>query len=81
LSLYNLLNKLIIYVQDEGGNLSTLEWVFTSIVRYYPLGLIVLWQGLCLGHAFNKTCQHAYNNTKVSIDFKEVNLKVIQFTL
>jgi hypothetical protein len=25
LSLYNLLNKLIIYVQDEGGNLSTLE--------------------------------------------------------
>jgi len=68
-------------VQNEGGNLSTLTQALTSVVNYPPLGLVVLWQGLCLGHAFNKTCQYTYDDTKVSIDFREVNLKVTQFTL
>jgi hypothetical protein len=81
LSLYNLLNKLITYVQDEGGNMSTFAQALTSIVNYHPLGLIVIWQGLCFGHAFNKTCQYTCNDIKVSIDFREVNLKVIQFML
>jgi hypothetical protein len=81
LSLYNLLNKLITYMQDEGGNLSTFTQTLTLVVSYPPLGLVVLWQGLCFGHAFNKTCQYTCNDTKVSIDFKEVNLKVTQFIL
>jgi hypothetical protein len=37
LSLYNLLNKLIVNVKDKGGNLSTLGQVLTSIVNYGPL--------------------------------------------
>ncbi len=37
LSLYNLLDKLIVYVKDKGGNLSTLGQVVTSIVSYGPL--------------------------------------------
>jgi hypothetical protein len=37
LSLYNLLDKLIVYVKDKGGNLSTLGQVLTSIVSYGPL--------------------------------------------
>jgi len=37
LSSYNLQNKLIVYVKDEGGKLSTLGQVFFSIVNYGPL--------------------------------------------
>jgi hypothetical protein len=41
LSLYNLLNKIMAYVKDEGGNLSTLIWVFTYVVSCGPLALLV----------------------------------------
>jgi hypothetical protein len=37
LSLYNLLNKLIIYVQAEGGNLSTFARAFTSVIVLWDL--------------------------------------------
>jgi hypothetical protein len=78
LSLYNLLNKLITYVKDESGNLYTLAQALTSVFSCGPLGLTIPWQGSCFGHAFNKTCQYAFNYIKISIGFKEVNLKAIQ---
>jgi hypothetical protein len=56
LSSYNLLDKLVAYVEDKGGNLSTLARVFTSVVNYGLLGLAILWHGLCFGHVFSKTC-------------------------
>jgi hypothetical protein len=43
LSLYNLLNKLIVYVKEKGGNLSTLAQAFTYVVNYGPLTLVVPW--------------------------------------
>jgi hypothetical protein len=43
LSSYNLLDKLIAYVKDEGGNLSTLAWALTSMVNCDPLALVVPW--------------------------------------
>jgi hypothetical protein len=67
LSLYNLLNKLITYVKDESGNLSTLAQAFTSVFSCGLLGLMIPWQGSCFGHAFN--------DIKVVISFKEVSLK------
>jgi hypothetical protein len=81
LSSYNLLNKLIAYVKQKGGNLSSLTQILTLVVSCGPLGLVIPWQGLCFGHAFNKTCQYACNDTKVSVSFKEVNLKATQSTL
>jgi hypothetical protein len=81
LSLYNLLTKLITYVKDESGNLSTLAQAFTSIFSYGPLGLTIPWQGSCFGHAFSKVCQYAFNDIKDFIGFKEVNLKPIQFNV
>jgi hypothetical protein len=56
LSSYNLLDKLIAYVKDEGGNLSTLVWALIFVVNCGPLALVVPWQGSYFGHAFNKTC-------------------------
>jgi hypothetical protein len=41
-SLYNLLDKLIAYVKDEGDDMSTLTQALTSIIIYGPLRLVVL---------------------------------------
>jgi hypothetical protein len=43
LSLYNLLDKLITYVKDKDGNLSTLVWALISVVSYGPPTLVVPW--------------------------------------
>jgi len=42
---YNLLDKLITYVKDEGGNLSTLARALSYVVSYVPLKLATNWQG------------------------------------
>ncbi len=67
LSLYNWLNKLITYVKDESGNLSTFAQVFTSVFSCGLLGFTIPLQGSCFGHAFNDII--------VVIGFKEVSLK------
>jgi hypothetical protein len=41
-SSYNLLDKLITYLKDQGCNLSSLARVFSSMVKCAPLALIVL---------------------------------------
>ncbi len=48
LSLYNLLDKLITYVKDEGGNLSIYAQALTLVVNRGPLGLVVPWKGSCV---------------------------------
>jgi hypothetical protein len=54
LSFYNLFDKVVEYVRDEGGNLSTLAKALTSIEICNLLAFKVPWQGNCFGHAFNK---------------------------
>jgi hypothetical protein len=72
-SSYNLLDKLITYLKDQGCNLSTLAWVFSSMVKHAPLAFTIIWQVSCFGHAFNKECQYAYNDTNVCVGFWEVS--------
>jgi hypothetical protein len=67
LSSYNLLDKLIAYVKDEGGNISNLAWGPTSMVNCGPLALLVPWQGSCFGHDFNKACQYVYNDINACV--------------
>ncbi len=43
LSSYNILEKLIVHVKDEGGNLSTFTQVFTLIVNCGPSRLAIPW--------------------------------------
>jgi hypothetical protein len=54
LSTYNLLDKIITYVKDKGGNLSTLAKAFISIFSYGPLGLVVPWQDCVLAMLSSK---------------------------
>ncbi len=78
---YNLLEKLIAYVKDKGGNLSTNSKALSYVVSYAPLKLVTFWQGSCFNHAFSKTCQYACNDATICFGFYEVNLKTTQLTL
>jgi hypothetical protein len=75
LSFYNLLDKIITYVKDEGGNLSTLAQALNFVVSCVHVALVAPWQGSCFGHAFNKTCQYVTNDATICSSFWEVNLK------
>jgi len=87
LSSYNLLDKLIAYVKDKRGNLSTIARALSYVVSCVPLKLVALlklvglWQGFCFGHAFSKTCQYTCNDATICVGFHEVNLKTIQLAL
>jgi hypothetical protein len=48
LSCYNLLDKLIAYMKDKRGNLSTLAITLSSMVSYVPLKLALLGKVLVL---------------------------------
>jgi hypothetical protein len=61
LGLYNLLNK-VAYIENEGGNLSTLTKALTFVMTCAPMAFVTPWQGSCFGHAFNKACQYALND-------------------
>jgi hypothetical protein len=75
LSSYNLLDKIIACVKDEGGNLSTLAQALSFVVSCVHVALVAPWQGSCFGHAFNKTCQYVTNDATICFSFWEVNLK------
>jgi uncharacterized membrane protein YccF (DUF307 family) len=64
---FNLLDKLIVYMKDEGGNLSTLAWAFTSMVKCVSLALTIPWQGSCFEHVLNKAHPYAYNDTNLLV--------------
>jgi hypothetical protein len=62
---YNLFNKLITYVNDKGGNLSTLARALSFVVSCAPLKLAAPCQGFCFDHAFNKTCPYVCNHATI----------------
>jgi hypothetical protein len=78
---YNLLDKLITYMKDEGGNLSTLARALSYVVNYVPLKLASPWQGSCFGHAFSKTCQYVHNDATICFGFWAVSLKATHLAL
>jgi hypothetical protein len=58
-----LLDIVVAYVKDEGGNLSTLVKAFTFVVTCMPFALATPWQGSCFRHGFSNACQYACNLT------------------
>jgi hypothetical protein len=74
---YNLINKIICYVKDEGTNLFTMTNVFKQIVSYERLGILVPCEGVCFRHALSKTCQYATSDEKVSSSLQLVNIEFV----
>jgi hypothetical protein len=62
---YELLDKVIAYVKDEGANLNTLIIRLTSIISCVPLQLSQPHVAIYYGHAMSKCCQYATNDLKV----------------
>ncbi len=74
---YDIKNKSITYVKDEGSNLNTMVNVFEFVVKCEVLGLEENFQGTCFEHVFSKACQYANNNEKVCKGLKYVSIKFI----
>jgi hypothetical protein len=75
----NLTNKIITYVKDERGNLSTLVVTLIFVVNCVPLQIDTPYLRICFKHVMSKACQYATNHDHVCLRTKEVNLKGAQF--
>jgi len=75
---FNLTNKIITYVKDEGGNSNTLIVALTSIVNCDWLQLDTPYLRTCFGHVMSKACQYAINHDQVCNGIHELNLKGVQ---
>jgi len=74
---YNLTNKIICCLKDEGTNLSTMANVLKQIVSYERLGILAPCEGVCFGHALSKTYQYSTSDEKVSSSLQLVNIKFV----
>jgi hypothetical protein len=72
---FNLKNKVIMYVKDEGTNLNFLTTTFISIVPCKLLQLPQPFVNICFGQIVSKVCQYVMNEAKVGVGMKEVSLK------
>jgi hypothetical protein len=72
---YELLDKVIPYVEDEGVNLNTLTTTLISIVSCVPLQLTQHYVAIYYGHVMLKCCQYATNDFKVCGRMQEVFIK------
>ncbi len=61
---YNLLDKVIAYVKDEGSDLNTLLKALFYVFTCDPLAFQAPWHDTCCGNAFNLAYYYACNNTK-----------------
>ncbi len=78
---YELLDKVLTYVKDEGANLSTFTMALMNIVSYVPFMLSQPYATIFYGHDMSKCCQYATNDLKMCNGMREVSIKAIQFSL
>jgi hypothetical protein len=55
--------KLFSYMKDERSSSQTLIEALQSIISCETLNIVVLFEGTCFSHAFNKSCQYAMNDS------------------
>jgi len=72
---YELRNKMITYVKDEGSNLYTMTIALKYFVKCEVLGLDESFQGTYFGHVFSMTSQYVTTNKKVCKNLKFVLIK------
>jgi hypothetical protein len=62
---YDLREKIIAYVEDEGANLNVTTIALKSMVNCEVLVMEESFQGIYFGHAFFKACQYGTTKEKV----------------
>jgi len=65
--------QVIIYVKEEGGDLSTMTTILTSIVSCRVLGFAIPFVRSCWGHV--KSCQHAKYGFEVYVSLTSISIK------
>jgi 5'-3' exonuclease len=75
LNKYGLKKKIIVYVKDEGSNLSAMTITLKAIVNYESFDLEESFQGTCFGHDFSMACQYGTTKEKVCKDLKYVSIR------
>jgi hypothetical protein len=77
---FQLANKVLIYVKDEGNNLNTFENVFSTTVRCKFFKLEKSFANICSNHVMTKMCQYAVTK-EVYASMKEISIKKAQIVL
>jgi hypothetical protein len=72
---FDLCDKVIAYMKDEGTNLNIFTNVLTSIVSCVPLMLPQPYANSCFGHVVSKCCEYAINDLKIYASMKKVSIK------
>jgi len=73
---YDLLDKVIAYVKDEGANLNTLTRTLSNIMSCVPLLLPQPYVISCYEYAMSKCCQYAIDDLKMWCGMKEASIKM-----
>jgi hypothetical protein len=55
---FQLADKVLVYIKDEGNNLNTFENVFSTTIRCKLLELKKSFANTCSNHVMNKMCQY-----------------------
>jgi hypothetical protein len=71
---FDLTNKIIEFVKDEGANLNVMTLALRFVVSCDNLGLDESFNGSCFGHAFSKARQYGIAKEK---DCKRHEIRVI----
>lgn len=75
LAWYELFDKIMTYVKDEGANLSTITMALMNIISCVPFMLLQTYATISYGHAMSKCCQYATNDFKMCNGMREVSIK------
>jgi hypothetical protein len=74
---YELLDKVLSYVKDEGANLNTFTMILMNIISCAPLMLPQPYAAIYYGHAMSKCYRYATNDFKVCNGMREVFIKIV----
>ncbi len=72
---FGLLHQMIVFVKDEGINLTIIIAILHSIIDYEPLKILKVYEGTCFRHAMSKAYQYATNDNKIYVGLEHVNVK------
>jgi hypothetical protein len=78
---FDLCDKVISYVKDEGTNLNIFTNALINIVSYVPLMLPQPYAGSCFRHVMSKCNYYATNDIKVCASIREVAIKDVHASL
>jgi hypothetical protein len=77
----HLLDKVIVYVKNEGSNLSILTFALIYVVYCSTIQLACPFVGSCFRHAMLMVAQYVIDDLKIYVGFSEISLKIVQSSL